>query len=164
MEGMSGMVARLFQGSSWFLAIVVALQPAMAFPCSCKAGRGDAAEKTTKRHDCCHKLTASRSPAAVAITASAECSLCSLRDHQACCSRCNGGCSCVGRCALRTALPLLANTPPRLAPDDWFASSQCVHCAAIDVVANVHPAWAVHVFPACGSALHRCIVLCRWLI
>jgi len=138
---------------SWLLSAILAVQPVVAFPCTCRAS-WDKPSKAT-RHDCCHGKTACRNstkPSAV----------CRPVENRTCC--CTGASSCA--CGCKSLAP---TSPPatlaRNAPADEFTMPPIsVDHSAAEVVVGVHPAWNLDFLPACASALQRCIALCRWLI
>jgi hypothetical protein len=144
---------------SWLLAAVIVIQPAVTFPCTCKACGRTRPQATAKRHECCRKDNAARRVSADSARTPATC--CSAWDRACCCTGastclCNGGKAPAPKSPQATLLPC--------APADEFtALTPCVHGSPADIPVDVHPAWAVDFLPACVSASQRCTALCRWL-
>lgn len=129
---------------SWGLAVVLAVQPALAMPCVCMARR-DAAPKQAAGHECCR------------AKASAP------RIGNGMCPCCQGPCLCAAKDKSRE--PIAPPSPPqRAAADELAFSAICLPVVLTDALVAVRLAWESSHWPVVfATAPERCTALCRWL-
>jgi len=141
---------------SWVLTAVIAVQPAVVFPCTCKAPSGTLS-KAPEKQSCCHKMAGVHkpvgSPPGIAEYSPPE-------KRQCCCGGANAS-----ACACKTRAPASpqATPPQRIQSDDFAAFPLSIHGSLPHIVPSIHPTWAVDFLPAYVSASERCIFLCRLL-
>jgi hypothetical protein len=139
---------------AWGLAVLVAIQPVAAFPCTCGIACGKPAKAPASR-SCCQKASGLSnpvgSPSAVGVRISREKGRC-------CCSGAN-----VCACKLRTPPSAKVTPPQRAQSDDLATFSPALDGALPSGVHSGHSMRSVDALPAWVSGSDRCIALCRLL-
>lgn len=134
---------------SCVLAVALAIQPVLAFPCACKAACQEPA-KTPAKRSCCHKTEPGKSSATMVKY--------SPHERLCCCSDAN-----VCACKQTAPAPRQATLQQRSHSNECATLPLSIDSISPLVVVKCHPTRTDAFLPACVSASERCIALCRLL-